>query len=137
MTLRSYQESQLECPLERAMRVLHGKWKRKILYYLYEDTQRISTLQRLVPQASRYSLTQHLRELEADGLIRRQVYLEAPPRVEYSLTELGHSLKPILLSLLDWAEHHADTLEVTRIDGVHHDIHDAAAIGLQTVDQDQ
>jgi DNA-binding HxlR family transcriptional regulator len=110
MTLREYETRQLECPLERTMRILSGKWKGKILYYLYEDTQRISTLQRLLPEASRFSLTQHLRELEEDGIVHREVYPETPPRVEYSLTEVGRSLMPILLSLLDWAERHADSL---------------------------
>jgi DNA-binding HxlR family transcriptional regulator len=110
MTLQDYDNRQLECPLERTMRILSGKWKGKILYYLYEDTQRISNLQRLLPEASRFSLTQHLRELEENGIVHREVYPETPPRVEYSLTELGRSLMPILLSLLDWAERHADTL---------------------------
>lgn len=113
MTLSEYNNKQLECPLERAMRVLSGKWKRQILYYLYHDgTQRISNLQRLIPDASRFSLTQHLRELEADGIVHREIYPEAPPKVEYSLTSLGQSLIPILMYLLHWAENNSDELNL-------------------------
>jgi len=113
MTLSEYNNKQLECPVERAMRVLSGKWKRQILYYLYhEGTQRISNLQRLIPDASRFSLTQHLRELEADGIVHREIYAEAPPKVEYSLTSLGQSLIPILMYLLHWAKDHSDELNL-------------------------
>ncbi len=112
MTLTQYNKQQLECPLERTMRILNGKWKRKILYYLHKDTQRISNLQRFMPEASRFSLTQHLRELENDGIVHREVYAEAPPKVEYSLTNLGHSLIPLLVQMLNWAEHNADELSL-------------------------
>ncbi len=92
------------CPIERTVQVIGGKWKPLILYYLFEETQRLSTLQRHIPSASRRMLTQHLRELEADGIIHREVYPVVPPKVEYSLTALGRSLHPILLSMLAWGE---------------------------------
>lgn len=127
MSLRACDAEGLECPVERAMRVISGKWKRKLLYYLYEDKQRISTLQRLIPDASRHVLTQHLRELEADGIIHREVYPETPPRVEYWPTELGHSLRPVLVSMLDWAESHADDLELTTISNAREGRHKSAS----------
>lgn len=104
-----------QCPIERTVQVIGGKWKPMILYYLYEDKKRISELQRLIPDASRRMLTQHLRELEADGIIHREVYPEVPPRVEYWPTALGYSLRPVLVSMLEWAENHADELEAARV----------------------
>lgn len=103
-----------QCPIERTVQVIGGKWKPMILYYLYEDKKRISELQRLIPDASRRMLTKHLRELEADGIIHREIYPEVPPRVEYWTTELGDSLRPVLVSMLHWAESHADELDKAR-----------------------
>lgn len=101
----------IECPIERTVQVIGGKWKPLILYYLYEGKKRISELERLVPSASRRMLTKHLRELEEDGIIHREVYKVVPPKVEYWPTELGNSLRPVLISMLEWAEAHADQLK--------------------------
>lgn len=103
-----------KCPIERTVQVIGGKWKPLILYYLYEGKKRISELERLIPTASRRMLTKHLRELEEDGIIHREVYKEVPPKVEYWPTELGDSLRPVLLSMLLWAEDHAEQLDVER-----------------------
>ncbi|MEO0561966.1 MAG: helix-turn-helix domain-containing protein [Chloroflexota bacterium] len=111
MEIQSKPTEMRGCPIERTVQVMGGKWKPMILYYLYEDKKRISELQRLIPTASRRMLTKHLRELEADGLIHREVYKEVPPRVEYWTTPLGDSLRPVLLSMLHWAEEHADELD--------------------------
>ncbi|MBC8163615.1 MAG: helix-turn-helix transcriptional regulator [Roseiflexaceae bacterium] len=92
------------CPVEFTIDVLGGKWKPLILYYLLGGTKRFGGLQRLLPHVTRRMLTQHLRELERDGIVHRKVYSQVPPMVEYSLTELGRSLEPVLLLMLDWGQ---------------------------------
>ncbi len=99
------------CAIEALMEAIGGKWKPVMLYYLMAETKRFGELRRLVPQVSQRLLTQHLRELEADGLIHREVYREVPPKVEYSLTELGHTLVPLLLQMHDWAEKYLVKME--------------------------
>lgn len=105
------------CPIERTIQVVGGKWKPLILYWLFDGKKRISELQRLIPAASRRMLTKHLRELEADGIIHREVYPEVPPRVEYWPTELGETLYPVLLSMLQWAQTHGDPSRRARATG--------------------
>lgn len=90
------------CPIETTLAVVGGKWKPLILYHLFDQTRRFNELQRLMPKVTREMLTQHLRELEADGIVHREVYQQVPPKVEYSLTELGQTLKPLLLLLNEW-----------------------------------
>jgi DNA-binding HxlR family transcriptional regulator len=92
------------CPLERVVDLIDGKWKVLILWYLRNGCLRFSQLQRKIPQATRKMLTQQLRQLETAGLIRRAVYAEVPPRVEYSLTQQGESLKELLLKINDWGD---------------------------------
>jgi DNA-binding HxlR family transcriptional regulator len=94
------------CPIEALMDAVGGKWKPVILYYLLGGTRRFGELRRLVPGVSQRMLTQHLRELEADGIVHREVYKEVPPKVEYSLTELGRTLEPVLVQMNAWAEEH-------------------------------
>ena len=94
------------CPIEALMEAVGGKWKPVILYHLLGGTRRFGELKRLVPGVSQRMLTQHLRELEADGIVHREVYKEVPPKVEYSLTDLGRSLEPVLLTMNEWAEEH-------------------------------
>jgi len=86
------------------MQLIGGKYKSLILWHLTGTVLRFSELRRLVPEATAKMLTQQLRELEADGLISRQVYPVVPPRVEYSQTEEGKSLFPILSAMYDWGE---------------------------------
>ncbi|MBV9875653.1 MAG: helix-turn-helix transcriptional regulator [Verrucomicrobia bacterium] len=92
------------CSVEAALSVIGGIWKPVILFHLLERKMRFGELSRLVPNATQRMLTLQLRELEADKVITRQVYREVPPRVEYSLTELGKTLEPVLLSLRDWGD---------------------------------
>ena len=97
-----------KCPVETAIDVLAGKWKILILWYLRSEQKRFSELQKLIPNATQKMLIQKLREFEIDGLVHREVYPVVPPKVEYSLTEYGKSLKPILKQLYLWGEIHKD-----------------------------
>ena len=95
-----------KCPVETALDVLAGKWKILILWYLKNETKRLNELQKLLPRTTQKMLIQKLRELEEDGIIHREVYPVVPPKVEYSLTEYGETLKPIIKQLYLWGEIH-------------------------------
>ena len=94
------------CPVEATLERIGGKWKGVALYHLLEGTKRYNELKRDVGNVTQRMLTKQLRELEDDGLIVRTVYPVVPPRVEYSLSEKGRTLEPILLALRDWGEQH-------------------------------
>ena len=89
------------CPVEATLDLIGGKYKALILWHLSEGTQRFSQLRKVISATSKM-LTQQLRELEAQNLIHREVYPVIPPKVEYSLTETGKSLMPILAAMRDW-----------------------------------
>ncbi|AXH13674.1 winged helix-turn-helix transcriptional regulator [Malaciobacter mytili] len=95
-----------KCPVETALDVIDGKWKILILWYLRRDTKRFNELQKLMPKITQKMLSTKLKELEDDGIILRVVYPVVPPKVEYSLTSYGMSLKPILKQLYLWGEEH-------------------------------
>jgi DNA-binding HxlR family transcriptional regulator len=96
------------CPVKLTADVIGGKWKPLILFYLERGPLRFSELQKLIPGLTKKMLTQHLRELERDEIIHRKVYARVPPKVEYSLTRHGATLKPILKLMSAWgARHHA------------------------------
>lgn len=90
------------CPVETTLQLIGNKWKVLILRDLMEGTKRFNELMRSVTGITQKVLTSNLRAMENDGLLTRTVYPEVPPRVEYSLTETGESLKPILDSMLVW-----------------------------------
>ena len=92
------------CPVETTLDLIGGKYKTLILWHLAGGPQRFSQLQRLITRATPKMLTQQLRELEEDGVIHREVFPVVPPRVEYSLTPLGRSLKPIMDAMRVWGE---------------------------------
>lgn len=94
------------CPVEACMDIIGGKWKSIILFRVMERTRRFNELRRLMPNITQRMLTNQLRELERDGLIKRRVHAEVPPKVEYSATVFGESLKPVLTALTKWAEEH-------------------------------
>jgi|SRR5579872_3064556 len=94
------------CPVKLTASIIGGKWKPSLLFHLEGRTRRFCELQRLIPGLTKKMLTQHLRELEHDGIILRKVYAEVPPRVEYSLTRHGESLKPILKLMSAWGTRH-------------------------------
>lgn len=93
-----------QCPVEAALSLLSGKYKCIILWHLLEGTRRYSELQHAIPQATPKMLTQQLRELENTGVISRKVYPVVPPKTEYSLTDFGRTLSPIIESMCDWGK---------------------------------
>jgi DNA-binding HxlR family transcriptional regulator len=95
-----------DCPVAAALEVIGGKWKPLILYQLRDRPMRFSELRRVVPQATQKMLTQQLRDLERDGIINRKVYAVVPPKVDYSLTDYGQTLKPLLSIMCDWGAKH-------------------------------
>ncbi len=90
------------CPVEATINLIGGKYKSLILWNLISGTLRFSELRREVPGATPKMLTQQLRQLETDGLVKRKVYPEVPPKVEYSLTDFGKSIRPVLESMYKW-----------------------------------
>lgn len=91
-----------ECPVATVVELIGNKWKLLIIRNLLAKTSRFNELMNGLPGISQKVLTDNLRSLEANGLVNRTVYPEVPPRVEYSLTEMGHSLNPIFNNLIDW-----------------------------------
>ncbi|MBO5352848.1 MAG: helix-turn-helix transcriptional regulator [Lachnospiraceae bacterium] len=104
--MKLFQE--LHCPVEATLQLIGGKYKSLILWHLIDTTLRFSELSRLIPSATPKMLTQQLRELENDGLLHRTIYPVVPPKVEYSLTEFGESIIPVLEAMCNWG---ADYLE--------------------------
>ena len=101
------------CSVKLTASIIGGKWKPSLLFHLEGRTRRFCELQRLIPRLTKKMLTQHLRELERDGIVHRKVYAEVPPRVEYSLTRHGESLKPILKLMSAWGTRHRARYGVT------------------------
>ena len=99
-----------ELPAERALKVIAGRWKAVILYHLFDGPKRLSELKRLAPNASQKVLIQQLREMEEHGLLKREIFRQVPPRVDYTATALGLSLEPVIMSLCDWGRRHAAEL---------------------------
>lgn len=93
---------EMHCPVEATISLIGGKYKSLILWKLTGGTLRFSQLRKEVPCATPKMLTQQLRELETDGLIRREVFPVVPPKVEYSLTDFGKSIQPVLESMYAW-----------------------------------
>ena len=90
------------CPVSATLKIIGGKWKPLILYFISVDVNRFGQLQRMIPDCSKRMMTTQLRELESDGLINRKVFAEVPPKVIYSLTEKGESLRAIFRELSKW-----------------------------------
>lgn len=90
------------CPAEIALKAISGRWKLLIVRELWSEVRRFGELQRALEGITQKMLTQQLREMEQDGIIHREVYLQIPPKVEYSLTQLGESLKPIIEAMHEW-----------------------------------
>lgn len=95
-----------DCPVETTLLLISDKWKVLILRDLLQGTKRFSELKKSLGQVSQKVLTSQLRQMEANGLISRTVYAQVPPRVEYTLTELGRSLKPVMDAMVCWGEYY-------------------------------
>lgn len=103
------------CPIERVISVFGGKWKPAILFHLeQEGTLRFSQLKRLIPEVTQRMLTQQLRELERDGLVKREHFPEIPPRVEYTATEIALALGPVAKRIEKWGSEHMDAIHKAR-----------------------
>jgi DNA-binding HxlR family transcriptional regulator len=103
MAIKTY-----HCPVEAAIEVIGGKWKLMILWWLNQKTYRFADLRREIPGISEKMLIQHLRQFEADGIVERTVFATVPPKVEYSLTEHGKSLRQALNAISDWGTVHIE-----------------------------
>lgn len=90
------------CPVSATLKVIGGKWKPLILYFISVDVNRFGLLQRMMPGCSKRMMTTQLRELETDGLVNREVFAEVPPKVIYTLTAKGESRRPIFSELSKW-----------------------------------
>ena len=92
------------CPADETLQLIGGRWKVPILWELFRGKRRFSELRRLLGAGcGQKVLTQQLREMERDGLVRRKIYAQVPPKVEYSLTSVGKSLKPVVDAMVKWA----------------------------------
>lgn len=104
-----------DCPSETFISVVGGKWKLRILYYIHHQLAvRPGELQRLLAPISRAVLTQQLKELEEDGVVQRTVYAEVPPRVDYSLTDFGRTLTPIIQQMSVWGTENQQKVNANR-----------------------
>lgn len=92
------------CPIDAFLQVVGGRWKVLILWNLREGTRRFGELKKALPDTTQKMLTQQLRELEADEIVKRKVYPQVPPKVEYSLTDFGRTLVPLLQKACAWGE---------------------------------
>lgn len=102
------------CPVETTLILLSDKWKVLILRDLIDGTKRFGELKKSIGSVSQKVLTANLRSMEEDGLVSRKVYPEVPPRVEYTLTETGYSLKPVLDSMCNWGEKYKDKIQQSK-----------------------
>jgi DNA-binding HxlR family transcriptional regulator len=100
------------CPVEATLDVIGGKWKVLILFCLKDQTLRFAQLRRNIPGVSERMLAQQLRELTEHGVVHREVYPEVPPRVEYSLTDYGRTLRPITDLMCQWGKEHQRRLSM-------------------------
>ncbi|HEY9669288.1 MAG TPA: helix-turn-helix domain-containing protein [Coleofasciculaceae cyanobacterium] len=106
MAVKSVSTERASCPVERTLDVIGGRWKVLILRELFLGVRRFGQLHRALHGITQKMLTQQLREMEEDGIVHREVYLQVPPKVEYSLTPLGESLKPIIEAMHEWGIRH-------------------------------
>ncbi|NVN43221.1 helix-turn-helix transcriptional regulator [Asaia siamensis] len=94
------------CAVEATLELIDGKWKGVILYHLFHGTMRFNALRKVLPNVTQRMLTMQLRELEEDGFIHREIYPQIPPKVEYSLTDFGRTLEPVVMALKRWGDEH-------------------------------
>lgn len=102
------------CPVTATLDIIGGKWKALILHHLHGHTRRFNELHRHLPSITQRMLTLQLRELENDGIVHREVYPQVPPKVEYSLTEFGQTLMPVIQAMHQWGKQYAAECEKHR-----------------------
>lgn len=112
-------DDRLSCAVETTIKIIGGRWKVLILRELFVGVKRFAELRRSLPPITQKMLTQQLRELENDGIIHREVFPQIPPKVEYSLTPLGATLKPVLDAMHQWGINYLDSFAAITH---HHDI---------------
>lgn len=99
------------CPVETALNIIGGKWKGILIFHLLSGKKRFNQLKRLMTNITNRMLTLQLRELEKDGIVKRTIFAEVPPRVEYELTEFGLSIKPVIEAIYNWGEYYQEKIE--------------------------
>lgn len=104
-------DTRTRCSVESVIGVIGGRWKCVVLFRLTHGTRRFGELRRELPNITQRMLTLALRELEEDGLVRRTVYAEVPPRVDYELTTWGRSIEPILVAMCEWGDRYKRRLQ--------------------------
>lgn len=102
------------CPVTFTAHAIGGKWKALILYHLIAGPRRFNELRRLIPEVTQRMLTLQLRELETDQIVHREIYREVPPKVEYTLTDLGQTLVPLIGAMREWGAMHEKTVLANR-----------------------
>jgi len=102
---------EFHCPIEATLAVLGGKWTPLVLWELRDETLRFGELRRRIPGITKKMLSQRLQELEDDGVVHREAYAEVPPRVEYSLTAFGETLRPVLDAMCEWGVEYLSAVE--------------------------
>jgi DNA-binding HxlR family transcriptional regulator len=110
------------CPVEACVEVIGGKWKGVILFHLLGGTKRFNELMRLMPDVTQRMLTRQLRELEDDQIVNRKIYAEVPPKVEYSLSDFGKTLEPVLRTIQGWGVEYIE--QITQIRKLHAQEHE-------------
>lgn len=105
----TFRNTEYHCPMELTLELIGGKWKSLILWHLGENVLRFCELKKGLPKITQKMLTQQLRELEQDGLVKRFVYTQVPPKVEYSLTDAGKTILPILAVMYQWGLDYASS----------------------------
>ena len=104
-----------ECPVTITLSVIGGKWKPAILYMIDMGIDRFGQMQKRLPGISKRMLTNHLRELETDGIVHRKVFAEVPPKVIYSLTDKGKTLEPIFVAMEEWGMYYGEELRESAV----------------------
>ncbi len=112
---RKVSVSKTGCAVETALGLIGGRWKGVVIYWLLKEKRRFGELRRLLPSCTQRMLTLQLRELEADGLVKRTVFPEVPPHVEYELTPFGRTLETVVIGLRDWGEQYKRRIERAQV----------------------
>jgi len=99
------------CPVETALNIIGGKWKGVLIFHLISGKKRFNELHRLTTHITHRMLTLQLRDLEKDGIVKRTIYAEVPPRVEYELTEFGLSIQPVIAAIYDWGKDYQEKIQ--------------------------